>query len=389
MKLRMLYADAKGQLFDHPRYLLVGRSGDGLAEPLPEEMIPLPEGASLTLIPEGLPVGMDGRGKFRLVKEAGTARPAFAVGALLPQGYTRTLLPAYKREAKAQPLPLLGYTAAGIYRDQIYVAAVKTDRPAKWNPCKYNTEDLPELVSNLRSRYPENRILSQLANCALEYGCLTAQNMFYRRWEAGIPVSPVCNSNCLGCISLQPAECCPSPQARIDFVPEVEEIVQLGAPHLAEAPEAIISFGQGCEGEPSLSFQVISPAVRAMRQHTDRGTININTNAGHTQAIKEICAAGLDAMRVSMIGPSEGVYQGYYRPNNYQLAHVVESIRIAKAHGVYVSLNLLTLPGLTDREGEVEKLLTLVRETGVDLIQLRNLNIDPRLAAASAAATDR
>ncbi|HEX3031293.1 MAG TPA: radical SAM protein, partial [Bacillota bacterium] len=377
MKFRMLYADKDGQLFDHPGFQLVGKSGNCLTEPLPEEMIPLPEGASLTMIPGGTPIGTDRQGRFRLVKAAGTARPAQAVGALLPQGYTRTLLPAYQGVKGDKPLPLLCYTAAGLYRDQIYVAAVQTDHPAKWNPCSYNTEDLPARVAKLTGQFPENRILRQLAHCSLEYACLTAQNIFYRRWEAGIPVSPVCNANCLGCISLQPAECCPSPQRRLDFMPSVQEVVELAVPHLSEAEEAIISFGQGCEGEPSLSYPVLVPAIREIRAQTRKGTININTNAGNTLAIREITQAGLDAMRVSIIGPGEEAYNAYYRPSNYTLSQVVESIKVAKGHGVYVSLNLLTLPGLTDREEEVEKLLRLVRETGIDLIQLRNLNIDP------------
>jgi len=42
-----------------------------------------------------------------------------------------------------------------------------------------------------------------------------------------------------------------------------------------------------------------------------------------------------------------------------------------------VSLNLLVFPGLTDREEEAAALLDLVRDTGVNMIQLRNLNIDP------------
>ena len=36
-------------------------------------------------------------------------------------------------------------------------------------------------------------------------------------------------------------------------------------------------------------------------------------------------------------------------------------------------------PGFTDREDEVEGLLDLVRKTRLDLIQMRNLNIDPDL----------
>jgi pyruvate-formate lyase-activating enzyme len=55
----------------------------------------------------------------------------------------------------------------------------------------------------------------------------------------------------------------------------------------------------------------------------------------------------------------------------------MESIRRAKQAGMFTMLNYLVFPGLTDRADEIEALLRLLKETGVDLIQLRNLSIDP------------
>ena len=46
---------------------------------------------------------------------------------------------------------------------------------------------------------------------------------------------------------------------------------------------------------------------------------------------------------------------------------------------MYTSINLLCFPGLIDREREVEALLSFVKETKLNLIQLRNLNIDPEV----------
>lgn len=46
---------------------------------------------------------------------------------------------------------------------------------------------------------------------------------------------------------------------------------------------------------------------------------------------------------------------------------------------MYSSINLLSFPGTIDREREVEALLSFVKETGLQLIQLRNLNIDPEV----------
>ena len=56
-----------------------------------------------------------------------------------------------------------------------------------------------------------------------------------------------------------------------------------------------------------------------------------------------------------------------------------ESLKRARDAGVYSSINLLCFPGMIDREREVEALLAFVKETGLRLIQLRNLNIDPEV----------
>ena len=48
-----------------------------------------------------------------------------------------------------------------------------------------------------------------------------------------------------------------------------------------------------------------------------------------------------------------------------------------KAAGGFVSLNYFVLPGFTDEPEELEALYAFLSESGADLIQLRNLNIDP------------
>jgi pyruvate-formate lyase-activating enzyme len=45
--------------------------------------------------------------------------------------------------------------------------------------------------------------------------------------------------------------------------------------------------------------------------------------------------------------------------------------------GIFVSLNLFFLPGFTDAESEVKNLFSFLDRFPVDMIQTRNLNIDP------------
>ena len=365
-----LYANKQGEIYDAPGYQPAARIGNHIVPLMPEDLIPLPEGAELMYLPERSAT------VFREGKIMTLPGEALAVAAMLPVGYTRTHLPAFERLPAAPVLPLYGYTAVALYRDQMCAAAMKSDDNAKWHPYRYNTRDLKKKVAAVQRKLPQNRIVEQLAACSLKWHCCTAQNLFYHRWEAGIPVSPACNADCFGCISLQPAECCPSPQSRIAFRPEVKEIVDVALYHLTTAPEAMISFGQGCEGEPSLAADTIASAIKRIRQATGRGTINMNTNAGFTEGIRQITAAGLDSMRVSIISALPGTYQAYYR-GNYTLEDVRASILLAKKQGIYVSLNMLCFPGLNDRPEEMEAWEELIAETKIDMIQMRNLNLDP------------
>lgn len=377
-KIHAIYADPRGKLQVDPDLIAVGLNGDQ-AEPADSSWIDLPAGGDLMLLPGRLPLGLNENTGTLEVVEASEAGPATAVAAILPVGLTRCLLPGYEID-HYQELPLFGYTAVGSDGDRLKVAAVRTDSDLKWNPVYYNTPDLPKLIAKKREEFPENRILRQLARCAEEYHCLTAQNIFYERWEAGIPVSPVCNASCMGCISRQPAECCPAPQSRIEFVPTVSEVVSLAACHLERAGDAIVSFGQGCEGEPSLQADLLEPAIRFIRERTANGTININSNAGATAAIRRLVDAGLDGIRVSLFSARPENYRWYHRPC-YDLEAVEHSAAYAAEHGVNVALNLLLYPGFTNQPAETEALYGFLTRTGVRQIQLRNLNLDPERLA--------
>ena len=364
-----VYADEDGNILDAAGLAGMGRTGRDNVALTPDDLIPLPESADLMLLPGHQAVGETSDGEVLPVTGQ-------AVAAILPAGYTRLYLPAYERAADAERLPLYGYTAVVVYHDELCCAAVYTDENDKWDPAHYNTPELKKLVKRTKKDLPHNRIVEQVAGCSLKWHCCTAQNLFYRRWEAGIPASPVCNANCFGCISLQPAECCPSPQQRITFRPTPEEIAEVGVYHLSVAPDGIVSFGQGCEGEPSLAADNIAAGIRLIREKTKKGQINMNSNAGYTEGVKKIVDAGLDSLRVSIISARDEGYNAYYRAS-YQLADVKNSIRYALDHGVYVSLNLLYFPGYNDRPEELAAWQAFFRELPVQMIQVRNLNVDP------------
>lgn len=369
-RIQLIYADRHGKLLEDGELTAIGMNGLQ-AEVAADDWIDLPAGGEVIQMPGRLPLGFQEDDGLLEVLEEGVA-----VAAILPVGHTRTLVPGYELNSRTE-LPLFGYTAVGSCNGRLKVAALKTDEDLKWNPLYYNTNDLPQRIADHRKKYADNRILEQLAKCAVDYHCLTAQNIFYQRWEAGIPVSPVCNCDCLGCISQQPAECCPSPQSRIRFVPRPKEVVELVVDHFEQATEGIISFGQGCEGEPSMQRDLLIEAITAIRQQTAKGTININSNAGNTDTIRRLAAAGLDSIRVSLFSAVSEAYNWYHRPQDYGIADVQASVRYAVEHGVQTALNLLFFPGFTNQPRQTAALYQLLSETGLFQVQLRNLNLDP------------
>src|SRR5438093_2532618 len=214
----------------------------------------------------------DGRGGLRTL-----GRERWSLSALLPTGYTRTLYPAYADEPGQPDLPLFGYAAIGMLDGDLRVAAIATDPAPEWDPKRFNTPDLRSRVNEALGDRPSNKMLRQLARCARDYGCYTAQNVFYGRWEAALPVSPACNARCVGCISLQEGETA-APQERFKMTPTADEIAEIAVAHLERPDSYMVSFGQGCEGEPLLAARTIAEAIAKIRTRTARGIVHLNTN---------------------------------------------------------------------------------------------------------------
>ncbi len=368
----LLYCTPEGEIREEPRLQALSFGERPLEM---RDLIPLPDGVTLSMMPDRLAIGRKRSGECQILPQT----RGWAVAALLPIGYTRTLLPAYEKVPDTEPLPFFGYSAVAGMNGRLYVAALKTDDPHKWHPRSFPRRTLEQLVQEKQAALPDNRVIAQHAHCALDYSCPTASNLFFNRWEMAIAVSPGCNSRCIGCISKQEEEGLISPQDRLTFIPTVEEIVEVAVPHLEQAEEAIVSFGQGCEGEPLMQWRRISQAITAIRAKTAKGVININSNASNPRWLQRLYDAGLDTIRASTISGHPETYTAYYRPIGYTFDDVKESLKRARDAGLYTSINLLCFPGMIDREREVEALLAFVREVGLNLIQLRNLNIDPEV----------
>jgi len=370
-KFRLLAADAKKKLFDIGELEPCGMRG-GAFSPIPEkDFIKLPHGSEQFVLPGRKAVGFDRRNSsFPQLEDL------YAVSAFISPGYTVTYNPAYSETEDAPFLPLFSYGAVGLHKGDIYVAAVRVDRELRQDLRFMDMKKAGRRALDLRRRFPKNRLVRHLENCAFINSCPAAKNFFLVRYEGPLPVSPSCNARCLGCISYQEEGDCPITQPRIDFVPTPEELAEAALYHIENVKDPVVSFGQGCEGEPLMEWQVMEKAIRLIRRNTSKGMINLNTNASLPVAIAALFDAGLDSIRVSLNSVRKRYYNLYYRPA-YGFKDVMKSIRNAKKRGGFVSINYLTMPGFTDSNAEVEGLRRFLNKCRIDMIQWRNLNYDP------------
>ncbi len=374
----MVFARADGTILDHPDLLLAGVGGGDPRTVREDELVPLPRGSDLFTLPGRRPVGIE-PGSGRVVVWDGDGEEVFGVAAFLAPAWTMYLHPAYRALPGAPALPLYAYATLGFADGRFWSAGERVDRDIRQDPWRFDAGTVERRVRERLAVCGDNLIVSSLRRCALDYHCRAAQNYFLDRHEAPIPTSIACNSRCLGCISLQPDGTFPASHERIRRAPTPDEIAGMACGHIARVPEGVVSYGQGCEGEPLMHGELLVESTRRIRERTDRGTVNLNTNGSRPEVVDAMCAAGLDSIRVSLNSVRAPQYDAYYRPVKYSLDEVCESLRAVRRRGGHRSINYLVFPGVTDTDEELDALSAFVEDVDLEMIQMRNLNIDPDL----------
>lgn len=384
--LTAVVADASGRIFDLPGYAAAGMAGAHF-EPLTRAAtIGLPFGSELMYLPDRAPILLNlASGGLETLAENPHApgEPIYPVAVFNSPGYVITHVIAFRERPAARLLPLFSYGAVGWHGGRFRSAALRVEWEPRQDLRRMDPRQVRAGVRALRRRLPRNRLVRHLETCALESGCPAGKNFFLGRYEAPLPTAVTCNARCLGCLSLQKGTGISCTQERIAFTPGPEEIAEAALLHIGRVRRAVVSFGQGCEGEPLLFGKALVAAVARIRAQHARGTVNLNSNASKPDVVRELVAAGLDAIRASMNSPRADVYAAYYQPRGYGIDDVIESLAIVAAAGGHAGVNLLCFPGVTDTEPELAALSALIERTGLQMIQLRNLNIDPELYRSS------
>jgi len=367
-----VHSDRSGRLVVAADYAAATSDGSQVGPLL--KALPLPPGTDVVHLPGRNGVGLDRTGRPR---ELGQGR--FGVAAILPVGYLRMSLPAYIDDLGTPPLRPRAYAAvAADANGQLVVSAVALDADAGSVDGR-SAPDLAARITATQRAHPSSRVLRQLARCAKEYRCRAAANAFIGRHDCALPIAAPRNERPLEVLVLHDdADASPSEPAA--FRPSPEELADLASRHL-EGGGTVVAFGRACEGEPLLAVRVVEQAIVAIRERTRVGTIHLETNGSAPVALRRLCDAGLDSVAIRIASAAAETYEAIHRPDGFRFADVRASLAHAIAGRVSVALRVLALPGLTDRERELDALVGLAGDLPAGgSIVLSDLSSDPQRA---------
>lgn len=366
--LQAIHSDRSGRVVvsaDYGATALDGGTPAALdrAIPLPPEtqLVPLADRAAIGIGRDGLP------------RPLGPAR--WALAAVLRPGYLRTHLPAADAASDVAPLEPLPYAAvAADPAGEIVVAAVALGQPT---PPALSTDDLASRITDRLRSEPSNRLLRQLARCAREYECQAARNAFLGRGECALPLGAPANDQAGPSVALRRRE------ERAPTEPAAMRATAADAAAVASAHFAAggtsVSFGQACEGDPLGLVRTVTDAVALITRPAGvPHEIVLRTSGSSAAALGRAADAGIDRVVVALASAHGPTYERVHVPIGHRWTDVRASLREAASRKLALSIELLSLPGLTDREAEARALVALLGElpAGTALVPI-DLAADP------------
>ena len=332
-----------------------------------DRAIPLPAGTQLVPLADRAAVGLDRRG---LPRSLGRAR--WALAAILRPGYLRTHLPSAEAANDTAPLEPLPYTAvAADARGELVAAAVEISASAAMPK-----DDVTAAITRRLAAEPSNKLLRQLARCARDYHCAAARNAFLGTGECALPLGAPANDEAAPVVALRRHEE-RAPLEPVAFKVSAADASAVAIAHLA-AGGTSVSFGHACEGEPLEIIRDVVDVTARIRAATTAGLIVLRTSGASAIALGRAADAGVDRAVVRVASADGPTYERVHRPTGFRWTDVRAALREAAARQQVLTVELLTLPGLTDRETEVAALVALLGELppGTEL-RLADLAADP------------
>ena len=121
---QLVACDKNNRIYTIPHLEASGMSGGHFFRLSPQELIKLPYGSQIFMLPDRLSVGYDSLEKGFITLGS---KELFAAAAFISPGHTVTYSAAYVEKGVPKPLPLFCYAAVAFYKGSFHAAAIKID----------------------------------------------------------------------------------------------------------------------------------------------------------------------------------------------------------------------------------------------------------------------
>lgn len=123
--------------------------------------------------------------------------------------------------------------------------------------------------------------------------------------------------------------------------------------------------------------QLIANMIVDIRKSSDRGFIQIDSNAATSEIASIWCEAGMDRIRIWVNSAQENFYNRFYAQHGFTFPDLQETLAVVAKSKREAELAYLIFPGLTDHPDELSAFTTLIKTSKPTQIVLDNLRTDP------------
>jgi hypothetical protein len=333
----LLFADKKGQIYDHPTLKMCCKTNIFNIVPYESELEELPKYSKIKFIENAKPYAYDQESAKIIEFDGG-----YPIYVVPPKGYLRVSLPAFLKTKDSKPINE-ACTAVGFMDEKFYFSAIKID---------ILTSDITQAKSfkDILSTYSgSNNLIRHFAKMS---------RSIYKDIEN---LTPLGNELILDTYYLEN-----------NSVQEISEMINFLN---NSQKDLVITFANLTQDK---IIQKVCDCIKEIKKN-DNITINIEPYQINIDTIKSILNSEIDLVTLNISSLNNSIAHnilGFHQEYETYFKNAQKLIDISKTYNFEIILNLNILPGFTDIRPNVQSLIDFITTYNLNFLKLSNMAID-------------
>ncbi len=309
----LVFADKNGNVYDHPVLKSVFKTATYNTVPYELEMIPMPQDSQLKMIVDAVPYSYD-QMQAKIVEFSN----GFPVYTELPAGYLRILYPSYKFSGEEDNFTSSHLAPVGWMDEKFVVPAIFIEKKNKITPKHFK---------NLKNTIQEDEKLYFL-----------------------------------------------NKKQKLDFLENNELIIKSN--NELKLIHRIIPFflENNQQVVITLKYDLDDKSYGIIKSLTNENiTFNLNINSFAVDKLNRSLNEFIDSLSFDITSCNPD----FLKKESISFDNMTKCFELAEKNNLFISINLLTLPGFTDSTKEYEKTVEFLNTFKIEYLKLRELKTVP------------